>query len=230
MKSKKISFLLPTKREPQNFANNVIDNINLFKSSMSYEICVFSKEEIAGENVVWYKEEGEYKGQIFGYNYMANNCQGEYLICLTDDHILLNSFEHVINYLEKEYKDKKFKITSLNPVGGFCGNPRKGDLCGDKIIEFECGYYSLMRFPVLHYSALEELDGVLFNTQFIHHAGDIWLGYYMGINGQPGIDGPTYIRPYNPEKDCSTEVQDCNICRLLMDKSTKEKISYNHHL
>lgn len=229
MKNKKISFLLPTKRDPSNFVNNVINNINSFQSSMSYEICVFSKEEVVGENVVWYKEE-ELKGQIYAYNYMAKNCQGEYLVCLTDDHILTNSFEHIINYLETDFKDKKFKITSLHPPGGFCGNPKKGDLCGDRNIDFECDYYSLIRFPVLHYSALDQLDGVLFNSQFIHHAGDIWLGFYMGINGQPGSDGPTYIAPFNQVKDASTEVQDCNICRLLIEKSTREKISYNHQL
>ncbi len=229
MKNKKISFLLPTKRDPSNFVNNVINNINSFKSSMSYEICVFSKEEVVGENVVWYKEE-ESKGPIYGFNYMAKNCQGEYLICIADDHILVNSFEHVINYLETDFKDKKFKITSLHSPGGFCGNPKKGDLCGDRNIEFECGYYSLIRFPVLHYSTLDQLDGVIFNSQFYYHAGDIWLGYYMGINGQPGSDGPTHITDYNATKDSTFEVRDCNICRLLMEKSTREKINYNHQL
>lgn len=228
-KNKKISFLIPTKRPPREFVNNVIENINSFKSSMSYEICVFSRKKVLGENVVWYKEE-ELKGQVYAFNYMAKNCQGEYLVCLTDDHILKNSFEHIINYLEREFVDKRFKITSLSPSGGFCGNPKKGDLCGDKVIDFECGYYPLIRFPVLHHSALNELDGVLFNTQFIHHAGDIWLGFYMGINGQPGSNGPTQIREFNQLKDASTEVRDCNICRLLMEKSTKEKISYNHQL
>lgn len=228
MKNKKISFLIPTKRDPTSFVNNVIDNINSFESSMSYEICIFSKEEIVGENVVWYKEE-ELKGPIYGFNYMAKNCQGEYLICITDDHIFINSFDHVINYLERDFKDKKFKITSLNP-GNFCGSHTKGDILGDREIEFECGIYSLIRFPVLHHSTLDELDGVIFNSQFYYHAGDIWLGFYIGINGQPENDGPTYIRSHNPAKDSTYEVRDCNICRLLMEKSTREKISYNHQL
>ncbi|MCX6778605.1 MAG: hypothetical protein NTU97_00020 [Candidatus Magasanikbacteria bacterium] len=222
----KLSFILATNRKPSEYADITINSINQFSSGFDYEICVYSQERVAGENVVWIKEE-EQKGPIIAINYLATHCSGDYIIQIVDDHILINHIRPTIDVLESS--DRLYKICSLHP-GNFCGNPIKGQLCGTKNIDFDVPYYPLCRFPVLHKSVLPVLDNCLYNTNFIYHGADIWLGYYLGIKGCPSFDGPTSVRAHNPTKYLKYEAEDCDTCRLLMKESTINNIPYNFKL
>jgi hypothetical protein len=225
---KKISFLIPTNRNPSTHINKVIENINSFKSQKKYEICVYSQHEIKGENVVWYEEKG-CKGPIYGFNYMVKRVEGEYIICLTDDHIFSNTFDLVVDWLESLHTN--FKITSLTPTGSaICENPIQGQVLGDSVIDFYCDKFPLIRFPVFHRELLNELDNVIFNEEFFYHAGDIWLGFYLGKKGYNFQVGPTYITDSNPQKNSDFEVEDCIKCKKLIELMMKEQINYNYKL
>lgn len=223
---KKVSFLIPTKRNYDTHIKHVINNINSFQSKMSYEICIYSKQEISGENVKWFCED-ESRGPIYGFNYLANKCEGEYIICLTDDHILINSFESGVYDLEKNHRNDEYVITSLNPGGEDCCNPIKGQVLGDTIIGFECELFPLVRFPMMHKETFEKFGNVIFNESFYYHAGDIWLGYYLGKKGYKYHNSPISVGGNNPEKDSKYEVSDCNIARKLIEIMNNEDINYN---
>ena len=224
----KISFLIPTNRDPEQYVKSPIDSINRFGSNYSYEICVFSETEVKGENVVWHKEEKQ-AGPIAGFNHLISRSEGEYFFLLVDDHIFVNEFDLTIDYLNKTYKDKEHQICSLNP-GNICLNPMKGQLCGDKLIDFEVFSYQLCRFPALHRNALTLLDGKIWNSSFIYHAADIWLGYFLGSQGRPSRQSPTYVEPYNPAKNSALEVEDCNVARKLMKKISTTDIPYSFQI
>jgi hypothetical protein len=225
---KKISFLIPTNRVFESNLNYVIDSIINNCKKYDFEICVFSENQVIGDQIVWYEEYGR-QGPIYGFNKMAKNCNGEYIVCLTDDHILINDIDSTIDMLENSQDE--FIITSLTPSNSDNRiNPIKGELLGDKIIDFECKKYPLIRFPVIHKETFDKLGGVIFNEQFFYHAGDIWLGYYLGTKGFLLKNSPTKIVPKNPQKDPTYEVSDCNICRELIEKSIYENIIYNYIL
>lgn len=225
---KKISFLIPTNRKFEENINNTIQSIRDNVGNYSYEICVFSEEMISGPDIKWFQEIGK-KGPIYGFNHMSKYCEGEYIVCLTDDHVLLNNISPTIKLLDS--MDQEYVVTSLSTVNfEFVGNPIRGEVLGDQIIDFECNKYPLVRFPVLNKDTLKKLGDVIFNESFFYHAGDIWLGYYLGSKGFNFINSPTIIEPKNPKKDATYEVSDCNICRKLFETLREKNIEYNYSL
>jgi hypothetical protein len=160
---------------------------------------------------------------------MVGKSKGEYVVCLTDDNIFLNSFDLVIDWLDS-FEDK-LKISSLTPSDSpICENPIHGQVLGDTPIDFFCEKYPLIRFPVFHKSVLSLLDGVIFNEEFFYHAGDIWLGFYLGKKGYKFEISPTLIGPKNAQKNSTYEVEDCIKCRNLIKLMMGETIRYNKKL
>lgn len=227
----KISFLIATNRDPEQYVKSPINSINHFGSNYSYEICVLSETEVKGENVVWYKEEKK-AGPIAGFNYLASSSRGEYLCVMVDDHIFVNQFDLTIDFLNNTYKNKEHQICSLWP-GNECLNPCKGQKCGDKIIDFEVPRHPICRFPALHRDALALQDNKIWNSSFYYHAADVWLGYFLGTQGRPSQQSPTRIAPYNPAKNSDFEDEDLNSLRKLMERSTlvpHDQISYHFQI
>jgi len=138
------------------------------------------------------------------------------MACLTDDHILVNSFDLVYDFLKSDiYKNRKYKITSLN-CGDFVPNPIKGDIMGDRKIDFEFNQrFPLVRFPVFDKNTLELLGGYILHPSLFYHAGDCFLGPWVGLRGEPCLNSPTYIKQFVFAKDSSFEVRDCNIVHEL---------------
>lgn len=224
--SKKISFLIPTNRPYDTHVRNVINNINTFNSKYDFEICVYSDFEVSGDNVVWYKEE-ERRGPIYAFNYMANHCNGEYMICITDDHVFYKPFDGLIEFLEKTYTEDQYRVCSIG-LGGICYHPGTGENFGDKVIDFECKKFGIPRFPVMDKRTLKKLDGVIFNESFYYHAADNWLGFFLGMRGYKYYELDKMIVAHNPESDTTHTVRDCNIARELMKRMVETGINYNY--
>lgn len=222
---KKISFLIPTNRPYETHVKNVIDSINSFNSRYDFEICVYSETEVFGHNVVWLKEE-ERKGPIYAFNYMATRCNGEYMICITDDHVFFRPFDDLIVFLEQNYTDEQYRICSIG-VGDVCFQPGTGQKFGNKIIDFECKKYPMIRFPVLNKKTLLKLDGVIFNESFYYHAADNWLGFFLGVKGYQYHELYKMIVAHNPKSDKTHTIRDCNIARELMKRMVETGINYN---
>jgi hypothetical protein len=218
----KVSYLIPTNRDHVDFLYKTIESIEKFSSNVTYEILVYSEKKIELDNVLWVQEIGK-KGPIHGFNEMIKLSQGEYIACLTDDHVLINSMDLTLNLLDSEKNNNEMVVCSLNPGDYGCYNPLKGQILGNEVIDIDIPRIPLIRFPVIHRKSLFLLDNVIFNPNLYYHAGDIWLGFYVGYKYGHSFDGPTQIRSHNPQKNSSHEVEDCNVVRKLIYELMKNK-------
>lgn len=230
-----VSFLLPTNRantHPE-VLEECIQSINSIHTDVSYEILVYSEDLVEGENVKWVEEHGR-TGPLAGFNYMASEvAQGDYLVCITDDHAFTSSISLCIDVVEDSdifgssqschrLKGRYYKIIGLNPSGDglsrqLNGIPQRGDILGDKPIDFDVPKANTLRFPVVRRDTLEEkLSNHIFHPDLFYHAGDIWLGYFLFCEEEPPMEGPTGIRQIMPLKDPSYEVRDCNVVHSLI--------------
>jgi hypothetical protein len=227
-----ISFLIPTIRPHDKFLSVVLNNIRSIPTKYTYEICVYGPEKPADKDVVFF-EEKERTGQLYGFNHMAKNCNGDYVIIMVDDHHFVNSFDLCIDFLKSDFfKNRKYKITSLNPGDIVC-NPVKGQIMGDKPIDFDIPRFSICRFPVLAKSTMNDLlDGVVFPSVLKGSAGDNFLGGFLHKKGETCIDGPTHIRSFQSSKNAPWEIRDCILVREMWRKLFEKNLdlSYNTYL
>tara|TARA_R100001377_G_scaffold22185_1_gene11882 strand:- start:3689 stop:4372 length:684 start_codon:yes stop_codon:yes gene_type:complete len=216
-----ISFLLPTARSVTNpdVLEACIGGINVQHADLDIEILVYSREEVKGDNVKWVKEDGV-KGPIYGFNNLAHwIARADYMVCLTDDHLIVNSATKTINHIEDNLKDRKYKIGGLMPIESpYCIMPSKGQILGDSPIQEVMPPASLLRFPVLRRDTLSLLGENIFHPDLFYHAGDIWLGYFLHVIGEPSAEGPTKIRRIEELKNSQYEVNDCKIVYSLIKK------------
>jgi len=221
-----VSFLLPTNRSRSHpeVISESIESINSLHVDLSYEILVYSEDSVQGENVTWVEEHGR-TGPLAGFNYMASEvAKGDYLVCITDDHAFTTPISLCIDFVESldVFKDRSYKIIGLNPSGDYVlqgGNtiPQRGDILGDKPIDFDVPRASTLRFPVVRRDTLKEkLSNHIFHPDLFYHAGDIWLGYFLFCEGEQAFEGPSGIRQIAPLKDPSYEGSDCNTVRALI--------------
>ena len=221
-----VSFLLPTNRSRSHpeVISESIESINSLHVDLSYEILVYSEEAVRGDNVTWVREKGV-TGPLPGFNFMAQEiAKGDYLVCITDDHAFTTPISLCIDLVESldVFKDRSYKIIGLNPGGDYLLQganqiPQRGDIFGDKPIDFDVPRASTLRFPVVRRDTLKEkLSNHIFHPDLFYHAGDIWLGYFLFCEGEPAFEGPSGIRQIAPLKDPSYEVKDCNVVHSLI--------------
>ena len=226
----KVSYLIPTNRNYEDFLYKTIESIVKFSTDFEYEILVYSKQHIEIPNVIWVQENKD-RGPIYGFNEMSKLCKGEYIVCLTDDHVLDSPMKNTLDYLDSKINDSDMIICSLNPGNNSCFNPVKNQILGDVPINREIPSFPLIRFPVINRKSLSLLDNVIFNENLFYHGGDIWLGFYVGYKYGARFDGPTLIKAHNPQKNSTYEVSDCNIVRELIYKLlSNNDLSYNSNL
>lgn len=219
-----LTIIIPTNRPHEKYVRNVINNINSIPARHSYQIAVCSQEEISGDNVKWYKENGQ-QGPISAFNHISSECGTDYVCLLVDDHIFNSNFSNGVEFIEGHYEKTRFPIASLS-CGPVNYNPVKGQLLGSSPIDFDVGAYPLCKFPIFHRRALKELGGHIFHPDLFYHAGDILLGYYMGMNNEPCRNAPVGIKPYNPKKDSSHEVKDCETVKQIIKKYVEGERNY----
>ncbi len=219
-----LTIVIPTNREPSQYVQKVIENINSFPIRTTREIVVVSQEEVKGEGVRWIKEPSRL-GPINCFNLAVDSSDSEYFIFMVDDHVFLNDPSHGVDFLRYQCGHRKFPIASLTP--GFpCYNPIQGQVLGSSPIDFPVGRYPLCRFPIFHRSVLDKLGGKIFHPSLFYHAADILLGYYLGKMGEPSIDCNVFVRPHNPAKDPTFEVNDCEIVKSIIREYENGKESY----
>jgi len=214
-----ISFLLPTARaiDHPNVLRECIEGINREHASLNYEILAYSRYFVEGENVKWIKEEGEC-GPIRGFNLLASEfAKGDYLVCITDDHLIIDSAKLCIDNIENTFNDRKYKIGGLMPQG-LCYMPQRGDELGTHIIEENLPRVPLLRFPVVRKDTVKLLGGCIFHPDLFYHAGDIWLGYFLHEKGETAIEGPTRVREIQRLKNPTYEVADCDVVYALIKR------------
>jgi hypothetical protein len=220
-----VSFLLPTNRaqtHPEVLRQSIY-SINSHHPHLDYEILVYSQHPVEGDNVTWVREKGA-TGPLRGFNFMAAEiAEGDYLVCVTDDHAFANTVSLCIDALEGPvFQERKYKVIGLNPDGpslckGVCPIPQKGDLLGDEVISQQISPAFTLRFPVVRKDTLAtHLSDHIFHPDLFYHAGDIWLGYFLHCKGEPTYEGPTHLKEIASLKDPSYEVRDCNVVHSLI--------------
>lgn len=224
-----ISFLLPTARAVTNpdVLAACIKSINVQHLDLDIEILVYSREEVKGENVKWIKEDGV-RGPIYGFNNLAHwVAKADYMVCITDDHMMVNPATKTINHIEDNMKDRKYKIGGLMPMScRYCFMPRRGQVLGDSPIQEEMPPAALLRFPVLRRDTFNLLGEHIFHPDLFYHAGDIWLGYFLHVIGEPSAEGPTKIKGISNLKNSEHEVKDCKIVYSLIKKHLNGYTNY----
>lgn len=198
-----VSFLLPsntTDRNPADFVLKSIDNINSLPKGYSYEILVYSKDKIEGENVTWFEETTFSDGCVAAYNSLVPKANGKWLVHSVDDCFFDDQFYTAIDLLESYVYDRReIKILSLgsdNGLGSFM--PR--------------GYpkYGVHRYPIVAKSTvINYFGGYMYNPSFKNHYADNWLGYWITLlfdetmvevwNTTIHIGPPTSYNTYNDQ-------------------------------
>jgi len=224
-----VSFLLPTARasEHPDVLRQCIDGIHRTSEGLGYEILVYSREEVGGHNVKWIEEDGV-RGPIHGFNLLASQyAKGDYVACLTDDHLILDSIKLCIDNIESTFTDRKYKVAGLRPPGATCYVPQRGQRMGTGLIEEDLPIIPILRFPVVRKDTVELFGGCVFHPDLFYHAGDIWLGYYLYMKGEPSVEGPTRISQIRHLKNADYEVSDCDVVYDLIKHYLAGQTQYN---
>lgn len=240
--SKDIGFLIPTNRG-QEFIQKTLDNINsLNLEGLTYDICIYSQEEIKGDHVLWFKEENS-MGPISGFNNIAHLTDHKYITILTDDCIIneKNAIKSLVNYLQNT--NKKIKIVGFGTIDRqMFYTPGLGQRIGS-LLKIP---YDLPRFPVARFPFIERetyntyLNNHIFHPEFRYYAGDNWLGWWLGFMGEPYVEIPeaTLSHHTTHNKNFTYEIIDCNTAFTLLinfmagnkDYVCAEHPSYNRSL
>ena len=184
--------IIPSKRpieHIQKCLNYIYQTLNLQK--YSYQIYIYSSEEIKGDHIKWIKDYGD--SAVFGVNYIYHLIKNKtYSISTFGDSVGVSPqfFDSVEYILEKFPSNRKIKIASLpdSPQGTPCRLP-----CGEAkdFTHMQKMDGCVSRFPILETDSVETyLNGYLFNPFFKHHWVDNWLGYYLTKLGEPSFEIP----------------------------------------
>jgi len=215
----KVSYLLPTLNRI-----NLTPVLNSIKqhTPVDHEVLIYGpnscKTIIEKYDTCRYWEDTELNGQVKGYNFLAAQAKGEYLVHMMDDHILLNSINHSIELLESDvFKNRKFKICTMQS-GLPCSMPPINTRMGSCLnLPLDLGSHILLRFPVVHRETWEVyLNRYLYHPEFFSHAVDNYLGYFVAFFGEPGIESATVLQQVELASNPKYIVVDCNTCLALM--------------
>ncbi len=220
-----VSFLLPTNRDYQ-FSGKVLESIFAIPTDLEFEVCLYCPREVIQNRpfpneVVWCPEPSAGSGPIAGFNHMVKESRGQYVVCLVDDHIVEPDIYNAIAMLESEdFRDRKYKVCTLSPgPNNLAYIPKKGDVwCGGIRVDYEIPWHTTMRFPVISRDTINDhFQGHIFHPGFKYHAGDLWMGYWLGENGEPGIQcEEAHIKEYLNLRNSEYEQMDCRYYHTLV--------------
>lgn len=187
-----VSFIIATCRDIR-YVNKTIESINnLPQNKYTYEILVYSPNEVIGKNVKWFRED-MLRGPHYGFNFLINRSQGEYIYQLVDDMAIHSNGWNAIEFLESDiFKNRKYKITTLNtchepvrlawPLGKL---KREDANPNDEWIP----NHLCMRFPVIHREVIDKyFQKYFYHPELYYHQADAWMGYWIGETGEPGLE------------------------------------------
>jgi hypothetical protein len=182
---KMVSFLMPTKRNWNNYGKRVVDSIfqvnNPYKEK--FEILVSSKENPNDKRITWYHEYEKPGDQQ--YNFLAKKSSGDYIAVIVDYGILPKNYLCLIDFLKIQLKDKNFKITSpatnnknIYPYSE--SQPSYPELVGKKPLP----KFRIICYPFMDRKTFEnKLGNIIFHPN-LSHSGDWFLSFFLSQNQQ----------------------------------------------
>lgn len=216
-----INFLIPSKNDEPKLLQECVASINSFgqTSKYSYNINIFSPQEVQGLNVVWH-EDKVLRGPLYAFNWLFKHTNGEYIICVVPDHQFISPFDNAIDFIKNEYQMCKYKICSLSTGDGFpSGIPRMGQRLGSILsLQEDLSNCQICRFPVAARETIEKyLNSCIFHNEFRYHSGDLWLGYYLYMMNEPSRECyHARLKQTKFSKNADFECIDCNTFYCLV--------------
>lgn len=216
-----ISFLIPTNRGQDNI-NPTIESINrLNLNGLTHEICVYSETEIAGQNVRWFPETKR-MGPSFGFNHMAYLTNSRYLAVLTDECEIPNpnTIGILINAINDLGPSRAVKIVGFSVNEGVpFFTPTQGQRFGNIIkLNHPMLRVPVARFPFITRDAFDNhLNQHIFHPEFRMYGNDIWLGWWLGLKGEPfkEVYEARVVHKSGHAKNHEWEMIDCNTTYVL---------------
>lgn len=162
-----VGFMLPSNREEK--ALRTAKYINSIETEHDVTIYIYSPNEMKGENIVWFKEEEPGNGANKPFDYLATHAETDYIISIADDNYVSRNVYSVIDILNgEEFEDRQVKLLTINGT----------DLL-PAWLPPPYNHIKVARHPAFHRSALDYLNGHLYNPSYNHHYNDNWLSYYI---------------------------------------------------
>jgi len=194
--NKKLSFLITSKRNYENFAKKTVDSIYEIKTDIPFEIVICHPNEIKDDRITWIKD-NEMKGPSNGFHLAYKKSQGEYVFICVDDAIIKGDIFGVIDFLNsKVFEFRKFKITTLagifpngttNKLTKFERTPTHPKFLNLSNNFINAPDFNVMCFPIASRETIEnKLGGFIFHPR-IKTCHDWWLGAFLAMNDEIGI-------------------------------------------
>lgn len=196
--NKKISFIISSKRNYENYAKKVVDCIYKMDAVYPFEIVVCHPEEIQDERIKWVKDD-KMIGSSYAWDLAYKNSCGDFIFTCVDDCSIIGNLFGVVDFLNSSaFKNRKFKITTLP------GMHRLGAATQNNLTKFEStpkhpkfllltnNYinlpdFNVMCFPIASRETIDkELGGCVFHPR-VKVGQDWWLGAFLAMNDEIGI-------------------------------------------
>lgn len=245
----KISYVVAI--EKPEYCGNVILKSILDLPKHNKEIIVVSSNPVYAENKeVKFVFDDKCTGGVYAYNKGYEHAKGDWIVNVIDDHSLPENFLDAF----KETESEDFKKLTIHagqllpqfwgpgkemwekniPVPGYDGHhyPITETVSPDN--PFQTPYQSLNIPIILREDVYKYLDGVCWNTSFIHHYCDHWLGCYVEyINGCQSFWPKTvWARMHNDFNSLMFKTQhdhyDKNVLIRLRHLLYTQGINYNY--
>jgi len=194
----RFSFLIASKRDYQSHAKKVVDSIiERCNGSDDYEIVLCHKDTIDDDRVVFVKDDAMV-GSSHAFNLAYSKSVGDYVYVCVDDGIVHGDLMGAADFLESNiFADRKIKITTLPAVNGndvirFERRTAINNQRANRLLHLTDSFtdvypFAVMCFPVIARESVEKyLDGYIFHPR-IKNCGDWWLGAYLYINEEEGV-------------------------------------------
>lgn len=195
--NKKISFIISSKRNYENYAKKVVDCIYKMDAIYSFEIIVCHPEEIQDERIKWVKDD-KMIGSSYAWDLAYKNSCGDFIFTCVDDCSIIGNLFGAVDFLNSSaFKDRKFKITTLaamHHLGGYTNNLTKFERTPKhpKFLLLTNNYinlpdFNVMCFPIASRETIDkELGGCVFHPR-VKVGQDWWLGAFLSMNDEIGI-------------------------------------------
>jgi hypothetical protein len=194
----RFSFLIASKRNYDSYAKKVVDSIfEQYRNRDDYEVVVCHPNIINDDRVI-FVEDDQMIGSSYAFNLAYSKSIGDYVSVCVDDGIMQGDLIGAADFLESDiFTNRKIKITTLPASNGndtikFESRTALYDQRANRLLQLTDSFtevypFVVMCFPVIARESVENhLGGYIFHPR-IKNCGDWWLGAYLYINGEEGI-------------------------------------------
>lgn len=245
----KISYILITKDRLSSAYECLSSIFSLPKHDMEFIVCCPESSISSELDQFLIKQHNikividtEQSGGTWAINRAYQEATGKYVSLVINDVVYPPNFLSIVDYLNNDFKEKKFKIVNIMWDGG-PGLPIHNHPDEKEGFIWEAHLWtpvdiSLTPYPVIPLPFMEletfhdKLGGKLIHPDFKNHYGDHWLGFFVSKNEtfKPFNWVCPYIKykssQYRGSSNCGNDEYDKAVLRRLTDNFHKNPTQY----